>query len=85
MWWSFWSTRENGVEAGQPLARLDVSTLEVKRRQLEAQRLQAAAVLAELRAGPRTETIAAARASVEQREAELELWKRTLHAQRASA
>ncbi|MFG0296154.1 MAG: efflux RND transporter periplasmic adaptor subunit [Maioricimonas sp. JB045] len=65
------------VEAGQPLARLDVSTLDVKRRQLEAQRLQAAAVLAELRAGPRTETIAAARASVEQHEAELELWKLT--------
>ncbi|QDU40370.1 Macrolide export protein MacA [Maioricimonas rarisocia] len=62
------------VEADQPLARLDTQALEIRSRELEAKRLEARAILAELRRGPREETIAAARANVEQFQAELELW-----------
>ncbi|MFG0333467.1 MAG: efflux RND transporter periplasmic adaptor subunit [Maioricimonas sp. JB049] len=65
------------VEAGQPLARLDTQALAIRSRQLDAKRLEARAVLAELRRGPRQESIAAARAHVEQYQAELDLWSLT--------
>ena len=61
------------VEAGTPLASLDTSNLEASRRELLAQRAQAVAVLAELKAGPRTEVIAAARASLRDLNEQLEL------------
>lgn len=61
------------VELGQVLARLDVRNLQAKQRELDAQRAAAAALLAELRSGPRVETIEAARALVRQLEAELAL------------
>ena len=66
------------VREGQPLARLDRRQLEIRKRQTRAMRDQAAAVLAELEAGPRVETIAAARASVEDGKAKVELQQRNL-------
>jgi RND family efflux transporter MFP subunit len=69
------------VTEGQPLARLDVRHLNAKRRQLEAERSQAAAVLAELEAGPRLETIAAARAEVRSLEAQVKLARLTAQRQ----
>lgn len=59
--------------AGTPLARLDTRNLQTQRQRLEADRAQALAVLAELEAGPRSEDIAAAEASVRQIEQDLEL------------
>lgn len=61
------------VRAGAPLATLDVRNLEAERRELLAERAQLAARLKELQAGPRTQTIAAARASVRDLGAQLEL------------
>jgi len=61
------------VSAGEPLAALDKRHLLARRRQLEAERAQAVAVLAELVAGPRKETIDAARAEVRNSKAQLEL------------
>ncbi|NEO97128.1 MAG: HlyD family efflux transporter periplasmic adaptor subunit [Symploca sp. SIO2E9] len=56
--------RGDKVSVGTPLAKLDTSNLETQRLQLIAEKDQAVALLKELQAGPRTETIAAARASV---------------------
>lgn len=53
------------VRAGDFLARLDTSSLEAQAAVAEAQVAQAQAVLAEAEAGPRTETIEAARFGVE--------------------
>ncbi|MEM9151355.1 MAG: biotin/lipoyl-binding protein, partial [Cyanobacteria bacterium P01_F01_bin.3] len=50
------------IRQDQPLARLDTSNLRTQRRQLEAEKVRAMAQLAELRAGPRAEDIAAAEA-----------------------
>lgn len=61
------------VAAGAPLAELDISNLQTQRQQLEADRAQAQAVLAEREAGPRREDIAAAEANVRQIEQDLEL------------
>ncbi len=61
------------VAAGAPLAQLDIRNLQTQRQQLEADRAQALAVLAELEAGPRIEDIAAAEATVRQLEQDLEL------------
>jgi len=61
------------VAAGAPLAVLDKRHLIAQRRQLEAERTQAAAILAELMAGPRQETIDAARAELRNLKAQLEL------------
>lgn len=61
------------VAAGRVLARLDTRHLLAKQRQLKAQRDQAAAVLTELVAGPRPQTIDAQRAAVTGIQAELEL------------
>ena len=49
------------VRAGDELAHLDRTALRADRIRVEAERAEAAAVLAEMRAGPRAETIAAAR------------------------
>lgn len=63
------------VSSGQPLARLDTRHLEAKRRELTAQRAEALAVLKERRAGPRRETIEAARFEVKSLKAQVELAK----------
>ena len=64
------------VAEGDVMGVLDGRQLETERQRLEAQRDQAAAVLAELRAGPRVETIAAAKAEVHDWAAQLELQRR---------
>ncbi len=61
------------VVAGQPLARLDIRTLQAQRQQLEAQRQEARAQLRELQAGPRQEDIAAAEAVVAELEQQVAL------------
>lgn len=61
------------VTQGQPLARLDQRHLRSRREELAARRAEAAALLQELLAGPRAETIAAKRAELESLEAECEL------------
>lgn len=66
------------VVAGQVLATLDVRHLETRQQQLLAQRSSAEAVLAELIAGPRKETIAAAKARVVELRAQSDLSQRTL-------
>ncbi|MBI1358564.1 MAG: biotin/lipoyl-binding protein [Acidobacteria bacterium] len=61
------------VRQGQALARLDRRDLELRRSQLEASLSQAQARLDELVAGPRQETIAAARAQLREAGQQLEL------------
>ena len=61
------------VEAGAPIARLDVRDLEVQRQQLEAQKRQVLAQLQELEAGPRGEDIASAQAAVSDLSNQLQL------------
>lgn len=55
------------------LATLDTQALRATQRQLQAQRAQALARLAEMQSGPRHETIEAARAQVHEQRAELAL------------
>ena len=65
---------EGGViAAGTPIAQLDISSINAQRQQLLAQKEQAQSVLQELKAGPRPETITAARAAVKDLEAQLTL------------
>lgn len=64
------------VEAGQTLAQLDRRHLEARRDQLLAQRSEAEARLDELVAGPRREQIDAAKAEVQNLEAQVELLRR---------
>lgn len=66
------------VKQGEVLAELDTRRLQVGRQRLESRRNEAAAMLAELVAGPRRETIDAAVANVENLEAQLELEKANL-------
>ena len=66
------------VEAGQVVARIDQRQLTERLAELKAQRQQQTAVLEELNAGPRKETIAAARAEVAAATADTELKKATL-------
>ncbi|MCC6509853.1 MAG: efflux RND transporter periplasmic adaptor subunit [Pirellulaceae bacterium] len=61
------------VTAGQTLARLNTEQLEAQLRKLEADQRAAEALLDELKAGPRVETIDAARANVREQEVQLEL------------
>ncbi|MGF1479478.1 MAG: efflux RND transporter periplasmic adaptor subunit [Cyanophyceae cyanobacterium] len=61
------------VAAGAVIAKLDASSQETQRQQLLAQKAQALAVLEELRAGPRPEKIASARALVGDLEEQLKL------------
>jgi len=65
------------VEQGQELGRLDTRRLNTRERMLQAQRAAAAAQLEELVAGPRQETIGAARAQVAELVANVELSERT--------
>ena len=60
------------VVKGQPLARLDVRRLQANRREQSAARDEAVALLDEMIAGPRPETITAARAKVKEFNAEAE-------------
>ena len=61
------------VAAGTPLAYLDRRELEASLNELQAQRSQAVAKLEEMQAGPRSETIAAAKAKVRDLNEQLEL------------
>ncbi len=61
------------VYQGKLLAQLDVSHLEARREELQAQRAQAVAQLDEFLAGPRKETIAAARADVAEVQSQYDL------------
>ncbi len=61
------------VTTGTPLAYLDISNLKAQQQELLAQRAQAVAQLQEMQAGPRSETIAAAQASVRNLQSQLEL------------
>lgn len=65
--------RGSRVTAGTPIAKLDTSNLETQRLELLARKTQASAVLDELKAGPRTEKIAAAHAQVRDLEEQLKL------------
>ncbi len=64
------------VVRGTPLAYLDTRSLKAQERELIAQRAQAKARLRELKAGPRSQTIEASRASVRDLEAQLNLAQR---------
>ncbi len=66
------------VEQGAVLAEIDTRSLRLARKETLALRAQAAAKLAELRRGPRRQTIGAARARVHDLEAQLELSRRKL-------
>ena len=61
------------VTAGEPLAKLDIQNLETQRLQVEAQKAQAEARLAELQNGARAENIAVAEAAVRDLEKQLTL------------
>lgn len=63
------------VAAGQTLGRLDTRHLDAKKQQAEAQKAQASAVLKELIAGPREETIATAEANVKHIQSQLDQQK----------
>ncbi|MUH00466.1 efflux RND transporter periplasmic adaptor subunit [Scytonema sp. UIC 10036] len=65
--------RGDRVVEGTALAKLDISNLETQLQELLARKAQAVAVLEELKAGPRIEKIAAARAQVKQLEELLKL------------
>ncbi|MUH01243.1 efflux RND transporter periplasmic adaptor subunit [Scytonema sp. UIC 10036] len=65
--------RGDRVTTGTPLAQLDTSDLETQVQELLARKAQAVAVLEELKAGPRAEKIAVARAQVKQIEQQLKL------------
>ncbi|WP_107669424.1 efflux RND transporter periplasmic adaptor subunit [Cyanothece sp. BG0011] len=60
------------VSAGTPIARLDTRQLLTQKQDILAQKQQAMAQLREMQAGPRTETIDAARAKLAQQRAQLE-------------
>ncbi|MHC4937833.1 MAG: efflux RND transporter periplasmic adaptor subunit [Planctomycetota bacterium] len=66
------------VNAGDPLAVLDTRELELDRRSAVAERDGAAAQLAEMKAGPRKQTIEAARQVVRDLEAQEEIARRKL-------
>ncbi|NEZ63620.1 efflux RND transporter periplasmic adaptor subunit [Leptolyngbyaceae cyanobacterium CCMR0082] len=65
--------RGESVVSGQPLARLSVRRLRAQRAQLEGERERALAQLEELQNGPRQEDIAAAQATVQDLEHQLDL------------
>ncbi len=71
-------TEGTRVEKDKLLATLDDRGLRAKKKELIARKKAAQAVLDELIAGPREETIASARAEVSQRQAELDLEKAEL-------
>ena len=61
------------VQAGEPLAQLDIRNLQTQRMQIEAEKARAVAQLTELETGARTEDIAAAAASVQDLEQQVAL------------
>lgn len=61
------------VEAGMPLAILDTQDLKAKQKELLAERKQVKALLQELQAGSRNETIAAAQSKVKSWQSQLKL------------
>ncbi|MBE9063158.1 efflux RND transporter periplasmic adaptor subunit [cf. Phormidesmis sp. LEGE 11477] len=61
------------IQAGEPLARLDVRNLQTQRLQIEAEKARANAQLLELEVGARTEDIAAARFAVQDLEQQTSL------------
>ncbi|KYC40438.1 efflux transporter periplasmic adaptor subunit [Scytonema hofmannii PCC 7110] len=65
--------RGDRVTVGTPLAQLDSSYLETQLQELLARKAQNIAILEELKAGPRSEKIAVARAQVKQIEQQLKL------------
>ncbi len=66
------------VKSGQPIAKLDLSNLQMQKLQLEAQKAQAQARLDEFIAGPREQDIAASRAAVDDIKQQLQLQKTKL-------
>ena len=70
------------VISGQPIAKLDVSNLQMQKLELEAQKAQARARLDELIAGPRSQDIEAARAAVDDVKQQLQLEKTKLRRRR---
>lgn len=66
------------VKSGQPIAKLDVSNLQMQKLQLEAQKAQAQARLDEFIAGPRQQDIAASRAAVDDIKQQLQLQRTKL-------
>ena len=61
------------VVVGTPIAQLDIKTLKARQQELLAERKQVNAVLKELQAGSRSETIAAARSTVDSLQSQLKL------------
>ncbi|MDX1928802.1 MAG: efflux RND transporter periplasmic adaptor subunit [Pirellulaceae bacterium] len=70
--------RGDEVVAGQLIASLDVDALRAQRHKLEADLRSAEALLREAQAGPRRETIAAARANLQEQQTQWDLAKETL-------
>ncbi len=66
------------VQAGTPLARLDVQNLQTQRLQIEAEKARAVAQLSELETGARAEDIAVARAAVQDFEQQIGLQRTQL-------
>ncbi|MEM6753947.1 MAG: efflux RND transporter periplasmic adaptor subunit [Cyanobacteria bacterium P01_C01_bin.38] len=66
------------LKSGQPVAKLDVSNLQMQKLQLEAQKAQAQARLDEFIAGARQQDIAAARAAVDDIQQQLQLQRTKL-------
>ena len=66
------------VQAGAPLAQLDVQNLRTQRMQIEAEKAQAIAQLTELEVGARREDIAVARAAVQDLEQQIALQRTQL-------
>ena len=70
--------RGDEVTAGQLIASLDIDALRAQRHKLEADLRSAEALLREAKAGPRRETIAAARANLQEQQTQWDLAKETL-------
>lgn len=70
--------RGDEVVAGQLIASLDVDALRAQRHKLDADLRAAEAQLREANAGPRRETIAAAKSNLEEQRSQLNLAKETL-------
>lgn len=66
------------VQAGAPLAQLDIQNLQTQRQQIEAEKSQALAQFTELEVGPREEDIAVARAAVQDLEQQMGLQRTQL-------
>ena len=68
-----YADRGDEVTAGQLIAALDVEALRAQRNKLEADLRSAEALLREAKAGPRRETISAARASLAEQQSQFDL------------